>query len=61
LDRKELNPNSVENDGESPLWWAAYMGYEEIVALLIGREDINPNLAGMCGQTPFFPAAYRGA
>ena len=42
LDRKEVNPDSRNNDGRTPLQYAAAYGNEEIVKLLLDRKEVNP-------------------
>ena len=39
LDRKEVNPNSRDNYGQTPLLRAAFGAHEGIVKLLQGRAD----------------------
>jgi predicted regulator of amino acid metabolism with ACT domain len=51
--------NRVDKYGNTPLSWAAYEGYEEIVKLLLSA-GADVNLADKVGQTPFWIAADKG-
>ena len=45
------NPNAQNNDGETPIYWAAIMGYSEVVKILVPLTD-NPNAPVDNGKTP---------
>ena len=45
--------------GETPLFWAAYRGHEDIVRLLMTREDVNPNVRDRYGTTPLMMAVTK--
>ena len=44
------NPNAPNKYGETPIQWAALMGYTEIVKILVPLTD-NPNAPDRYGQT----------
>ena len=44
----------------APLWWAAALGLETIVKLLVEQENMEPDLKDFLGQTPLWWAAVRG-
>ena len=54
LDRKEVNPDSRDNYGQSPLWCAAEGGHEGVVKLLLDRKEVRlerqrwPNVTLVC-------------
>ncbi|CAH0024520.1 unnamed protein product [Clonostachys rhizophaga] len=51
---KELN--ETDNNGSTPLWWAAYKGYNSIVNLLLEMESVDINSRNCDGLTPFLAA-----
>jgi len=58
---KKWDVNASDCTGNTPLTWAAYKGYEEVVKLLLKREDVNPNHAPTkYGWTPLLLAARSG-
>jgi ankyrin repeat protein len=56
---KEANVESKDNDGKTPLLWAAWIGHEAVAKLLsekgadVESKDIN-------GNTPLSMAAWKG-
>ena len=44
------NPNTPNDDGDTPISWAAYKGYIEIVKILVSLKD-NPNTPNKNGTT----------
>jgi len=52
LGRDDVNPDSPNDDGETPLWWAAKNGHEEVVKMLLGRDDVDPNKQNTNLRTP---------
>lgn len=52
--------NQVDDYGRTPLWWAACMGHEEIVKLLLKRDDVIADLSDLYGNTPLAAAASLG-
>jgi ankyrin repeat protein len=43
LDTKDTDPNVVDVEGRTPLWWAAERNNVSMVKLLLTAERINPN------------------
>ena len=43
LERKEVNPNSSNREGQTPLLLAAQDGHEGVVKLLLERKEVNPD------------------
>jgi len=61
LEMKEWDANASDCMGSTALAWAAYMGREEVVKILLEREDVNPNHPGAGhGWTPLTLAAGSG-
>ena len=55
-----VNPNTMNQQGETPLFVAARKGREKVVKALLERVDVNPNTADICGKTPLYIAAKEG-
>ena len=55
-----VDPNSKDNNGQTPLSWAAEKGYEVVVKQLLATDGIDPNFKDKCGQTPLSWAAANG-
>ena len=60
LARDDVDPNSNDNSGQTPLLLAARKGNESIVSLLLARDNVNPNSKNEDGQTPLSLAASNG-
>ena len=60
LGRGDVNPDSLDKYGQTPLSLAAMRGHEGIVKLLLGREDVNPDSSSKSGRTPLSWAARTG-
>ena len=58
-ERGDVNPNSVDNSGRTPLSYAAHEGYESVVKILLERGEVNPNSADKSGRTPLSYAAEK--
>jgi len=58
--RKHVDPDRSDNDGRTPLSWAAEAGDEAVVELLLKRKDVNPDRPDNYGQTPLSWAAENG-
>jgi ankyrin repeat protein len=56
---KGANPNTKDDDGWTPLHWAAYRGHVDVVRVLLER-GADPNAKNNKGSTPLHWAAYRG-
>ena len=57
---KGAKADSKDNDGRTPLSYAAQSGHEAIVKLLLTREGVDADLKGNDGQTPLSCAAQSG-
>jgi ankyrin repeat protein len=57
LNRDDIDPNSADIFGRTPLWWAARHGHKASVRLLLKRRDINPNGKDKWSGTPLSRAA----
>ena len=53
------NSNAPNEQGQTPIHWAAYQGYTEIVKILAPLTD-NPNAPDKDGYTPIQYAAFFG-
>ena len=61
LEMKEWDVNARDNSLSTPLMWAARMGHQEVVKLLLERRDIKPDQASFVyGQTALYLAAFYG-
>ncbi|KAK0639751.1 ankyrin repeat-containing domain protein [Cercophora newfieldiana] len=54
------DPRLEDNDGYTPLSWAAYWGYLGVVELLAARKDVAVNSRDKTGRTPLSWAAEEG-
>ncbi len=52
LINKGANVNATDQDGKTPLHWAAVKGHEEVVEALLGKHGIDVNLADKNKDTP---------
>ena len=52
LGRDDVDPDDPDECGQTPLWWAAYYGYEGIVKILLKRGDVTPDKPDSQGRTP---------
>ena len=53
------NPNAPDEEGTTPIYWAACHGHTEIVKILAALTD-NPNASAEDGDTPIHAAARYG-
>jgi ankyrin repeat protein len=60
LDRADVEADSRDINGSSPLWYAALGGHAQIAALLLARPDVEAGAKGERGSTPLSCAAWRG-
>jgi hypothetical protein len=56
----DVEADSKDWDGRTPLSWAAGSGHEAVVKLLLARPDVGANSKDWDGQTPLSWAAERG-
>ncbi|PBD16151.1 ankyrin repeat domain-containing protein [Wolbachia endosymbiont of Drosophila subpulchrella] len=57
LINKGANVNATDQDGKTPLHWAAVKGHEEVVEALLKVNGINVNATDQGGKTPLHLAA----
>ena len=56
----DVTADSKDEDGRTPLWWAAAGGHEAVVKLLVERDDVTADSKDYDGRTPLWWAAARG-
>ncbi|KAL6869628.1 hypothetical protein ACO1O0_000954 [Amphichorda felina] len=57
--RKDVNKNSLDEDGQGPIFWPCLSGYEDIVGLLIAN-GADPTVKNRNGDTPVSRAKEAG-
>jgi len=60
LERNEVDLDSTDKSGRTPLSWAAENGRQKIVEILSQRNDAHPHMVGPKSQTPFPCATGNG-
>jgi ankyrin repeat protein len=60
LARDDIEVNSEDVYGWTPLSFAAHTGWDEVVTLLLARDNIEVNSKDVCGWTPLSIAVQRG-
>ena len=61
LEMKEWDLNAADGMGSTAFAWAARMGHEEVVRMLLEGDSIGPDQAdSISGRTPLWWAAGRG-
>ena len=61
LKRNDVQTDREEDDGYTPLWWAARKGHKVVARLLLEREDVHVNTqATSAGTTPLGEAVVWG-
>ena len=55
-----VHVNAADNEGWTPLHWAADKGHEACVARLLDAPEVNVNAKGEYGWTPLHSAAEKG-
>ena len=60
LERNDVNPDSADKSGRTPLSWAAGNGRKEFVELLLNQSYVNPNRPDKNGRSPLSWAAKNG-
>ena len=58
--RRGVNPDTLNEYGQTPLWRAAVNGHEGVVEMLLGRGDVSPDKPDIYGKTPLFYTTIRG-
>ncbi|KAK4118021.1 ankyrin, partial [Parathielavia appendiculata] len=56
----QVDVNVRDNDGQTPLSWAAGNGHEAVVKLLLGTGQVDVNAEDNNGWTPLTRAAEKG-
>jgi ankyrin repeat protein len=59
-ERDDVDVDSKDNGGRTPLSWAAENRHEAIVRLLVERDTVEANSKDMNGRTPLWWAALWG-
>jgi len=57
--KEGADPNTQNEDGETPLHEASYRGHTDIVKELL-KHKADPNIQGTWGDTPLYSASYGG-
>ena len=52
LERGDVDPNSPDNSGQTPLSFAASIGHEGAVKLFLEHGDVNPDSLDSEGRAP---------
>jgi len=60
LEREDVNPNTTDWRGWTPIFRAASKGNERVVKLLLERGDVDPNTVDHDEDTPVSWAAWYG-
>ncbi|KAJ5160851.1 Pfs NACHT and Ankyrin domain protein [Penicillium canariense] len=60
LDTGKADINAKDNDGQTPLLYAAASGHEAMVKLLLARDGADVNAKDSSGRTPLIWAAANG-
>jgi len=60
LQRDDVNPNTMNEHGQTPLIIAARKGRKAVVKTLLERVDINSDMRDLAGQTALSQALKAG-
>ena len=60
LTRDGVLADSRDNDGRTPLSWAAEAGHLTIIRLLLSRDDVTADSQDSRGRTPLWFITHRG-
>jgi len=60
LELSDIDLNTADEDGQTPLFWCAHQGDEGVVNWLLEIVNINTNTADKDGQRQLFWAAHNG-
>ena len=55
-----VNPDKPNINGRTPLYSAAWGGYEGVVKILLERDDVSPNKPDKYGKKPLDRATEGG-
>jgi hypothetical protein len=59
-ERDDVEVDSKDNSGRTPLTWAARNGHETVVKLLLAKNGVDPDSKDNSGRTPLTWAARNG-
>jgi ankyrin repeat protein len=61
LAKNDVDPDSKDKYGQTPLSWAARCGHEAVVKLLLGKDGVDPDSQDTeYGRTPLLWATRNG-
>jgi ankyrin repeat protein len=60
VERNDVEADSMDGYGRTPLSWAADRGHEAVVRLLVERDDVEADSKDNSGRTPLSWAAING-
>ena len=55
-----FSPDQKNSHGETPLFWAIFLGARDMVQLFLCQNNVDPNKISDKGCTPLLEAIYRG-
>lgn len=60
LRSNDVDINVKDTYSQTPLYWAASEGHEEVTKILVNRKDVDVNSKNIEGESPLYMAAYSG-
>jgi len=60
LGREEVNPDEPAIYGKMPLFYAAWLGRQGVVKMLLRGGEVNPDIPDNYGKRLFSCAAWHG-
>lgn len=57
VERDDVEADSKDEGGRTPLLWAAEEGHDAWARLLVEREDVEADSKSLCSRTPLSYAA----
>jgi len=60
LEHDDVNPNSPDSKGRTPILLATMGGHKGVVRLLLEQKNVNPDSPDSNGRTPLSLASWRG-